>query len=105
MISLTPRQQEALRFITGFIEHNGIPPCLREIAVGIGLSVNSKGAMHRIVECLEDRGAITRVGMHRAIAVITPITIPRAPDGEPLRFVPRALDGDPEYFVRIREGV
>lgn len=101
MMSLTPRQQDALRFITGFIERNGIPPCLREIAIGIGLSPKAKGSVHRIIECLEDRGAIARVGMHRAIAVIAPIAIPRAPDGEPLRFVPRALDGDPEYFVRI----
>lgn len=87
MISLTPRQQDALRFITGFIERNGVPPCLREIATGIGLSPKAKGSVHRIIECLEERGAIARIGMHRAITVITPVAIPRAPDGEPLHFV------------------
>lgn len=87
MIALTPRQQDALRFITGYQERNGISPTLREIADAIGLKSKTVFTADWLVRSLEERGAIARIGRQRAIAVLKPIAIPRAPDGEPLHFV------------------
>lgn len=85
---LTERQQDALRFITGYIERNGIPPSVREIAVGIGTAPEATNYIHRILIALEQAGAIMRSpGQDRGIAVLRPLPIPRAPDGEPLRFI------------------
>lgn len=87
MISLTPRQQDALRFITGYHERNGISPSLREIAQGIGLESKTVFTVQWLLQSLEERGVIVRTGRQRAIAVLEPLAIPRAPDGEPLHFV------------------
>lgn len=87
MITLTERQQDALRFITGYREANGIAPTLREIAAGLGLEGATAFTADWLVRQLEERGAVARTGMHRAIEVIAPIAIPRAPDGEPLHFI------------------
>ncbi len=84
MMTLTPRQQDALRFITGFKESLGIAPTLREIAAAIGTTIFTADWL---VRSLEERGAVARTGMHRSIDVVAPIAIPRAPDGEPLHFV------------------
>lgn len=87
MISLTARQQDALRFILGYQEANGVPPVMKEIAEGI--SCRSLNAAFQLVEGLEKRGAVTRNGAQwRGINVLRPIAIPRAPDGAPLHFVP-----------------
>lgn len=93
MISLTPRQQDALRFIIGCQEAKGLSPSYAEIADGIGLfGGNSKGQIHRLLGCLSERGAIRRqYCAARSIEVVQYLPIPRAPDGEPL------------YFVRIGE--
>lgn len=88
MMTLTPRQQEALRFIAGFKESLGIAPTLREIADGLGLGGGTVFTADWLVRSLEERGAIrvtSNVG--RGIEVLAPIAIPRAPDGEPLRFI------------------
>lgn len=88
MIGLTPRQQDALRFITGFKESLGIAPTLREIAEGLGLEGKTVFTADWLVRSLEDRGAIrTSASFGRSIEVVAPIAIPRAPDGEPLHFV------------------
>lgn len=88
MMTLTPRQQDALRFIAGFRESLGVAPTLREIAEGIGLTGQSVFTADWLVRSLEERGAIrTEANRGRGIEVITPIAIPRAPDGEPLRFI------------------
>jgi SOS-response transcriptional repressor LexA len=89
MISLTPRQQDALRFIIGFKEAKGQSPSYVEIADGIGLSgESSKSQIHRLLGGLCERGAIRRKWCaERQIDVIEPLPIPRAPDGEPLHFV------------------
>lgn len=87
MMTLTPRQQDALRFITGYRERNGIAPTLREIADGLGLNSKTVFTAEWLVRSLEERGAVVRTGMHRAIEVIAPIAIPRAPDGAPLHFI------------------
>lgn len=86
MISLTPRQQDALRFIVGYQQANGVSPLIKEIAEAI--SCRSLNAAFQLVEGLEKRGALSRSGgQWRAIKVLRPIAIPRAPDGEPLHFV------------------
>lgn len=89
MISLTPRQQDALRFIIGFKEAKGQSPSFVEIAGGIGLSgESSKSQVHRLLVCLQERGAIRRKWCaERQIDVTEPLPIPRAPDGEPLHFI------------------
>jgi SOS-response transcriptional repressor LexA len=85
---LTERQQDALRFITGYIERNGIPPSFREIAAGIGTSRKATNYIERILAALEGQGWISRSeGMDRGIAVLRTLPIPRAPDGEPLHFI------------------
>jgi SOS-response transcriptional repressor LexA len=86
MISLTPRQQDALRFVVGFQAANGFSPCFSEIADGIG--VKSKRNVAELLDGLEERGAIRRLcNRARAIEVLVPIAIPRAPDGAPLHSV------------------
>jgi SOS-response transcriptional repressor LexA len=89
MISLTPRQQDALRFIIGFKEAKGCSPSYVEIADGIGPSgERSKSQISRLMGCLQERGAIRRrCGVERSIEVLATIPIPRAPDGAPLHFV------------------
>lgn len=86
MISLTPRQQDTLRFIVGYEEANGVPPLMKEIAEGIGC--RSLNAAFQLVDGLEKRNAVARSNAQwRGINVLRPIAIPRAPDGAPLRFV------------------
>lgn len=87
MISATERQQDALRFIVGFQQANGFSPSRQEI--GEALNLASKSGAQRLINGLADRGAIRVLRYRdRAIDVLVPIAIPRAPDGEPLRFVP-----------------
>lgn len=86
MISLTPRQQDALRFIVGYEEANGVPPAFKEIASA--LSCRSINAAFQLIEGLEKRGAVLRSGAQwRGIMVLERLPIPRAPDGEPLHFI------------------
>jgi SOS-response transcriptional repressor LexA len=85
---LTQRQQDALRFITGYIERNGIPPSKREIADGIATARESTSYIQRILLALRASGAIALDdGQHRGITLLRPVAIPRAPDGAPLHFV------------------
>jgi SOS-response transcriptional repressor LexA len=90
MIGLTARQMDGLRFIAGFQAAKGYSPSYVEIAKGIGLSgETSKHAVYRLVTGLCERGAIRRLPhRERAIEVLVPVAIPRAPDGAPLFFVP-----------------
>lgn len=85
---LTPRQQDVLRFIIGFQEAKGYSPCLREIAEGVGMSPKSKALTRDALLSLQDRGFVRVLPQReRAIEVLHPIAIPRAPDGAPLHFV------------------
>lgn len=104
MISLTARQQDALRFITGFQEAKGISPCRREIAEAIGCT--SKASAQRMVDGLVDRGAIGVLRPRdRAIEVLCPIAVPRAPDGAPLLAVPLVSEDGQLRFSRIGKGI
>ncbi len=86
MISLTPRQQDLLRFVIGFQEAKGFSPSFKEIAIGIGLK--STAQVSRQLDALEERGAIRRlIDRARAIEVLEPIAIPRSPNGAPLYLV------------------
>jgi SOS-response transcriptional repressor LexA len=107
MSLLTSRQQDVLRFIIGFQEAKGFSPCLREIALGIGISPKSKARVRDAVLSLQDRGFV-RVLAHRerAIEVLHPIPIPRAPDGTPLFQVPEEAARRPAgRFSRVMERV
>lgn len=85
-VSLTRRQADALRFITGFLEANGFCPTFAEI--GRGLDLVSKSHVARLLDGLEDRGAIRRPYRGaNSIELLLPPALPRAPDGAPLRAV------------------
>lgn len=68
--SLTRKQRELLDFIGQYQdEHRGVSPSLDEMAAGVGYA--SKGAVHRVLTCLEERGAIERVpNRARALRIV-----------------------------------
>lgn len=86
MMSLTPRQQDVLRFIVGYGEANGVPPVMNEIAAAI--SCRSVNSVFQLLDGLEKRGAVARgEGYWRGVTLLETLPIPRAPDGAPLYFV------------------
>jgi repressor LexA len=89
---LTRRQQELLRFIAGYqIAHDGISPSYDEMRRGIGCG--SKSNVLWLLNSLGERGVIERLSARaRAIRILTPISIPLAPDGAPLFAVPLPLE-------------
>ena len=69
--ALTPRQRAALLFIDGYIRGYGYAPTSREIAAA--MRWKSLGSVIRILNDLEQRGAITRVsGRARSIVLTAP---------------------------------
>ena len=76
-----PRQADLLRFIAGFTEaHDGLSPSYREMAIGVG--VTSCSVVHRLLAGLEARGCVRRLpNRARAIELLTPVAIPRLPNG------------------------
>ena len=90
---LTPRQLELLRFVQGYLEAHGFGPSLREMAAGLALA--GKSSIHRELCALEAHGLVRRLRRReRAIEVLLPPAIPRAPDGAPLFHVPIDFEGD-----------
>lgn len=68
MEELTPRQRQVLAFVTEFINGNGYPPTLREIARH--LEVNGTLGVMRHLDALEKKGYLTKAaGSSRGIAV------------------------------------
>lgn len=57
-MGLTRKQDQAWRFIHGYVREHGIPPSAAEVATGIGLK--SKSGVHRVTLALEQRGFIRR---------------------------------------------
>lgn len=56
---LTPKQRKLLDFIADYQrDHRGDSPSFEEMAAGIGLA--SKAPVHRLLEGMEERGAIVR---------------------------------------------
>ena len=84
---LTRRQAETLRYIVGYqLAHGGVSPSYGEIMRA--LRVSSKSTVLRLLKALAERGRIRRLPRkERAIEVLHPIAIPRAPDGAPLHQV------------------
>lgn len=86
----TKRQQDALRYIAGYQAQHGwgapyhYAPTLQDIADGIGAAAKSQ--VFYILDALEERGLVRRLPFRR-IEVLTDISIPRSPTGEPLYFV------------------
>lgn len=69
MTMLTFKQKRAFDFIKKCIAETGVAPSYAEIGQHLGLL--SKSSIHRIIVCLEQRGAIRRIVNHaRAIEVI-----------------------------------
>jgi len=69
MKQLTPRQQEILDFLTGFIEKNSYPPTIRETAKAFSISV--KGAYDHI-KALEKKGVIKlQENRSRALEIVS----------------------------------
>lgn len=87
MISLTQRQLQLLRFIQGYqTAHGGVSPTVRECMRGLG--DRSSENVQRMLECLEERGALRRLPRrNRAMEVLAPVPIPSI-DGAPLYAVP-----------------
>lgn len=92
MIGLTAAQQRLLRFIAGYqAAHGGVSPTLAECARGLGLK--GRSGIHRQLELLEERSAISRMPFHvRAIEVLVPVSIPSI-NNAPLYAVPMRPDG------------
>ena len=89
----TPGQLRLLRFVAGYqLARNGVSPSFNEMARGLQLA--SRGQIVRYLEGLEERGWIRRLPRRaRAIDLLAPPTLPRAPDGAPLFFVtPKGMD-------------
>jgi len=78
---------ELLRFIRGYqIAHGGVGPTLSECARGLGLA--STGNVHRIISCLQERGALRRLpNRERSIETLVPVPVPSI-CGTPLYVVP-----------------
>ncbi len=66
---LTPRQQQILTFIQGWIKTHGYPPSVREIGAATGL--RSSSTVHKHLKALEAKGALRRQhSKPRAIEVL-----------------------------------
>lgn len=63
MISLTPQQKKLLTFLTREISATGVAPSFSQMAAHMGLS--SKSGIHRLLNSLEERGRISRMGKRR----------------------------------------
>lgn len=74
MMGLTARQSECLTFIKAFIGECAVAPSLDEI--GVAMRLKSKSGAKRLLDELEERGAIRRTS-HRArsIEIINPATM------------------------------
>jgi SOS-response transcriptional repressor LexA len=66
MMGLTPRQRQLLDFIRAEVKAKGIAPSIREMQAA--LDFKSGSGITRLLEGLEDRGAIRRK-FHRARAI------------------------------------
>ncbi len=93
---LTPRQRDALAFIGRYQEqHGGVSPTMSEICIGLGLS--SKSGAVRLLDGLEERGALRRIPHRvRSIEILKPTT--GGAYGELLAAAKRIADRDVDYI-------
>jgi len=82
-------QGDALRFIAGFELANGRCPSVEDVADGLFHHDGGEGLAESIVRSLVVEGKLRRLkhSRNRKLQVLTPVAVPRAPDGEPLFFV------------------
>lgn len=93
----TRRQQELLRFITGYVEVHGMAPSQAQCASALGM--RHKSVVNAMLDRLEARGKIVRQRYRpHSIEVLVKPILPRAPDGAPLCFIPtdRLVLKDPQ---------
>jgi repressor LexA len=112
---LTTQQKRVLDFIRAFIHRHGHSPSLREI--GEGIDIQSRGAVHRHVQTLIDRGVLkrTRSGWRTLELVETDEASPSLPllgkiaAGRPIEAIPghdeiniaEMLLGEKRYVLQI----
>ena len=119
MDRLTPRQEEILRWVRGFLERNGFPPTRAEIARGLGF--RSANAAEEHLKALVRKGAVELLpGASRGIRLtarrrgVLPWTLPlvgRVPAGTPIlaeeniedryEVDPRLFSPRPHYLLRV----
>lgn len=69
MTDLTPRQQQCLDYIAGYIREHGYPPSMREIMAAMGI-VSPNGVMSKL-RALERAGRIVVTpGVSRGIRLV-----------------------------------
>lgn len=78
---------DVLRYVAGYLEaRDGVAP--RYLEIGAALGIHSKHKTHDLIYRLQDQGKLRHLPRrHHALAITAPVTIPRAPDGQPLYFV------------------
>lgn len=93
---LTARQAQLLGFIETYTrEHGGVSPSFGEMSTALGL--RSKSGIHRLLEALEDRGAIKRMTNRARSIVVRSVEEVTA---RPLLTIDLAVDGT----VEVRGG-
>lgn len=67
---LTSQQRDCLKFISDYIAgHDGIAPSYDEIRDALGIT--SKSGVHRLIQCLTQRGCLRRIEGHsRTLEVV-----------------------------------
>lgn len=69
MIGLTARQQQCLDFMKRYRSEKGVMPSFQEMSDHLGY--NSKSRIYRLIETMEERGAIRRLkGQARAVEIM-----------------------------------
>lgn len=87
MTGFTDQKADALRFITGFELKHGRGPSTADLADG--QFEGSEATAEYVVRALIVDGKLRRAlhSRDRKLQVLTPVSVPRAPDGEPLHLV------------------
>ena len=74
--SLTRRQREVLDFIRSFLDSQGYPPTVREIAAGTGMS-SPRGASKHLLALARKGWILQKPGLSRGIALSPPLREPK----------------------------
>ncbi|TCV97482.1 SOS-response transcriptional repressor LexA [Luteibacter rhizovicinus] len=91
--TLTDRQQKTLAFLQEYLQLQGLPPTLREIADALGFPSHSSA--QACVESLVRKGVIERSPQHRGLRLPASLTMsPRIPGNE-LPLIGRVAAGSP----------
>jgi repressor LexA len=116
---LSPRQESIINFITGFLQGNGYPPSIRDIAAGCGISSTSvvaynlnkleqAGYIHRHndisrgIKFLNRAGELVSVPIVGEIAAGEPIPVPASDSGN---FIPMGRVEVSKELIRGKDEV